>query len=84
MSRKSLPNIKNRKYSNYSFDWARGKVTIRAMIDEYPLGNIVTYTLSVRKGGELIERNTYAFSEGKNMLARVDEWRAIPKDVAKE
>lgn len=51
------PQVKpgNRIFKNYKMKWPGGVITVRAMIDQYPLGNIVTYAMSVRRGGKVIK-----------------------------
>ena len=69
----------NRIFKNHKIKWAGGIITVRAMIDQYPAGNIMTYIMSVRRGKELIERNQFSESNSKTMLARITELREIPE-----
>lgn len=70
----------NRTFETYKMNWANGTITVKATIDKYPAGDIVTYKLSVRKGGKLIERATYSESNVKDMMARIEELQAIPEE----
>ena len=49
------PQPRNRIFKSYRIKWAGGVITVRAMIDQYPAGNKVTYVLSVRKGGKVLK-----------------------------
>jgi hypothetical protein len=94
------PKIKNRVHQTTKFEWARGAITIHAMVDKYPAGNFVTYSMSVgrrrkeirrTKSGkpifdraEVIERNTYAMAHSDRMMARVEYFQSLPKEMAVE
>ena len=73
--------IKNRVHKTYKIKWARGVITIRAMVDLYPEGNFVTYFMSVSKHGEVIERNSFAMNNSSHMMGRVEYFQSIVEEV---
>ena len=94
------PKIPNREYQITPFVWARGTITIKAMIDKYPAGSTVTYSMTVSrhrvqigqtKSGrpifakaEVVEKNTYAMAHSDAMMARVEYFQSLPKEMTVE
>ena len=74
----------NRAFRSQSFNVNGRSIEVRAMIDRYPLPgfedkhpscDIITYRLTVRKKGTIIERTMYAACQADTMWKRIEEWR---------
>ncbi|MHA1288806.1 MAG: hypothetical protein ACTSPB_15540 [Candidatus Thorarchaeota archaeon] len=70
--------LKNRVHKNYIFPWERGTINIHAIVDMYPAGNIVTYRMTVKRHGEIIEKNSFASSDSESMMNRIKYFQNLP------
>lgn len=70
----------NRRFKRDTFT-ANGRfIKVVAMIDMYPMGDMITYILTVRRSnGFLLERNVYASCHSESMQLRILEWFRMPE-----
>ncbi|MHA1786736.1 MAG: hypothetical protein ACTSWU_00875 [Candidatus Thorarchaeota archaeon] len=72
--------IKNRLHKVYREKWNRGFITVHTYVDIYPAGNIVTYTMSVTRYGEVIERNSTAVCNAQALFDRIKYYMRLSKE----
>ena len=89
--------IKNTEHIVRRTKWMRGTITVRSMIDRYPAGDKVTYSMSVSRRGkvightksgkeirertEILELNTFVKGQENIMEERTRYFQSLPEEM---